>query len=234
VERFTRKSLKQDKFAAEVTSTVGYLSEHRSESVRYAVIGLVAVALIAGFFTWRSHQKKERHMALAAALEIRQTPVGPPQNDPNLRTYGTEQDKVKAEIAAFSDVAARFGGSEEGTIAQYYLGVLAADQGNLAGAAKAFQDLVENGGENYGSLAKLSLAEVYKGQGKINDGEQLLRSLLAKPTAFVSKEQATIALARFLASKNPAEARKLLEPLRGERTTVSRIALNELGAIPAN
>lgn len=234
MDRFTRKELKQDRFAAEVTHTVDYLSEHRSQTIRYTVIGVVAVVLIVGFFTWRAHQSRERHQLLVAALEVRQSPVGPSQGDPNLRTFATDQDKAKAEITAFSEVASRFSGSEEGSIAQYYLGVIAADQGNLAGAAKAFQELIENGGDQYASLAKLSLAEVYRAQGKINDGEQLIRSVIAKPTAFVSKEQATIALAHFLASKNPAEARKLLEPLRSERTTVSRVALNELGTIPAN
>ena len=161
--------------------------------------------------------------------------VGPSQGDPNIKTYPTEQDKVKAEIAAFSDVASRFSGTDEGNIAQYYLGVLAADQGNLAGSVKAFQELIDSAGDDYASLAKLSLAEVYKSQGKVNDGEQLIRSVMEKPTAFVSKEQATIALARFLASKNPAQARKLLEPLRGDkRPAVSRAAIAELGTIPAN
>jgi predicted negative regulator of RcsB-dependent stress response len=234
VDRLTRKELKQDKFAAEITHTVGYLAEHRSQTVRYAVIGVVAVLAVAGFFTWRSHQRVERHKALADALEIHQTPVGPaPQGDPTVRTFTNPQDKTKAEIKAFSDVASRFSGSSEGTIAQYYLGVIAADQGNLAGAAKAFQEVIDNGSADYASLAKLSLADVYKLQGKINDGEQLLRSLVASPTAFVSKEQATIALARLLAVKNPAEARKLLEPLRAvDRQPVSRAAISELGQIP--
>ena len=42
----------------------------------------------------------------------------------------------------------------------------------------------------------------------------MLRDLIAHPTIFVSKEQATITLARYLAPKKPAEARKLLDPLR--------------------
>ena len=46
------------------------------------------------------------------------------------------------------------------------------------------------------------------------EAEKLLRSLIDDPTILVSKEQATIALAKVVAKKNPAEARKLLEPLR--------------------
>ncbi len=233
MDRITRKELKQDKFAAEVTHTVGYLSEHRSQAVRYGVIGAIVVVVVAGFFTWRSHERTARHKALAEALEIRNTPVGPSRSDSSVRTFPTEQDKIKAEVAAFTDLASRYSGSNEGVIGQYYLAVIAADQGRMDAAAKAFQTVADEGDKNYASLAKLSLAEVYKAQGKINDGEQLLRSLIANPTAFVSKEDATIALARLLAPRNPAEARKLLEPLRTERGAVSRAAIAELSALPA-
>jgi hypothetical protein len=53
------------------------------------------------------------------------------------------------------------------------------------------------------------------------------------PTVLVSKEEATITLARLLAKSNPVEARKLLEPLRAERGPVSRAAITLLGEIPA-
>jgi predicted negative regulator of RcsB-dependent stress response len=234
VDRITRKELKQDKFAVEVTHTVGYLAEHRTQAIRYGIAGLVVVALVVGFFTWRSHERAARRDALTAALEVRQAPVGPSRGDSLVRTFPTEQDKNKAQIAAFSDVAAKYPGTDEGSVAQYYLGTIAAEQGNLAGAAKAFQEVADSGSANYASMAKLSLAEIYKAQGKAADGEKLIRSVMDKPTEFVSKEQATIALARYLASSNPAEARKLLTPLQSvQRNAVSRIAVAELTSMPA-
>lgn len=233
MDRITRKGLKQDKFAVEVTHTVGYLAEHRTQAARYGIAGLVVIVLIAGFFAWRSRERVVRRDALAAALDVRQAPVGPSQGDPSLRTFPTEQEKTKAEIAAFSDVAAKYSGSGEGTIAQYYLGLIAFDQGNIAGAEKAFKEVIDSGEDNYASLAKLSLADVYKGQGKASDGEKLIRSIIAKPTEFVSKDQATIDLAKYLVSTNPAEARKLLQSLATARPSVSRIAVNELSSLPA-
>ena len=72
-------------------------------------------------------------------------------------------------------------------------------------------------------------------QGKTDDAEKLLRQLIDKPTMFVSKEQATLDLAQVLAKKNPAEARKLLEPLSASpRTAVSRAAVAAMGTIPAS
>jgi predicted negative regulator of RcsB-dependent stress response len=232
VDRITRKGLKQDKFAVEVTHTVDFLAEHRTQAIRYGIAGLAVVVLLVGFFTWRSHDAAARRDALSAALELRQAQVGPSQGDPLVRTFPTEQEKNKAVIAALSDVASKYSGKEEGTVAQFYLGMIAADQGNLAGAGKALTEVIDSGDANYASLAKLSLAEIYRSEGKTSEGEKLLRSLVEKPSDFVSKEQATIALARYLAPAKPAEARKLLEPLRGaQRSAVSRAALAELDSL---
>jgi hypothetical protein len=48
----------------------------------------------------------------------------------------------------------------------------------------------------------------------------------------VSKEQAAVALARAIAVSKPAEARKLLEPLRTERPAISQLAITLLSELP--
>ena len=63
--------------------------------------------------------------------------------------------------------------------------------------------------------------------------EKALRDLMAHPTIFVSKEQAAIALARSFMAKKPAEARKLLEPLRTTPGQVGQIALTMIGELPS-
>ena len=62
-------------------------------------------------------------------------------------------------------------------------------------------------------------------------GEELLRSLIDNPTVFVSREQATIVLARELARTKPDAARKLLDPLRTSRSAVSQVALQLYGEL---
>jgi hypothetical protein len=54
---------------------------------------------------------------------------------------------------------------------------------------------------------------------------------MAKPTIFVSQGQAAITLARYLAVKKPAEARKLLDPLRNLPGAVGQVALQAYGEI---
>jgi hypothetical protein len=52
------------------------------------------------------------------------------------------------------------------------------------------------------------------------------------PTIFVSKEQATLALAKGLMTTKPAEARKLLEPLRATRGPASQAAIQAFAELP--
>ena len=88
--------------------------------------------------------------------------------------------------------------------------------------------VADSADEPYSSQAKLSLAQIYEATGRAAEAEKVLRSIIDHPTILVSKEQATIALGRLLSKSKPAEARKLLEPLRTERGPVSRAAISAL------
>src|SRR4029434_6942099 len=120
-----------------------------------------------------------------------------------------------------------------GQVAHYYLGALAVDQGNLAEAEKHFKQASDSGDEKYASLAKLALGDLYYAQGRADQGEKVLRSLMQNPTMFVSKEQATLALPKHLMKTKPEEARKLVEPLRTQRGEVSKVAIQLYSEMPA-
>jgi hypothetical protein len=228
VARITRKELKTDKFALEVEHTVTFFDEHRQELVRYGGIALGVAALIAGYMIYAGREHVAREAALAHAIEVQEAGVGGVSATGGL-TFPTQDAKDKEAIKVFTDLKNKYSGSMEAEVAQYYLGSILADQGNLAQAEKSFQEAAEKGDARYSSLAKLSLAQIYFSDGRDTQGESMLRDLIAHPTVFVSSEQATITLARYLANKKPAEARKLLEPLRSQPGSVGQIALTILG-----
>jgi hypothetical protein len=106
-----------------------------------------------------------------------------------------------------------------------------ASQAKLEEARKKYQEVADHANKNTSSLAKFALAQIAFQENKSADAEALLKNLIDHPTDMVSADQATITLADGIKSKNPAEARKLLEPLvkdTGEIAgTASRI-LNEI------
>ena len=229
--RITRKELKTDKFALEIGHTVTLFEEHRNEIIRYGALGLLVVLAIVGFAVYSSRQHAARERALAKAIQVQESPVGAaPQGQ---QSFPTQDAKDQAALKAFSDLKNQYGSSTEGEIASYYLGAIQSDQGKLADAEKSFADAADHGDAKYSSLAKLSLAQIYFAEGHGDKGESLLRDLIKSPTVFVSKEQATIALARLIAPKRPAEARKLLDPLRTVPGAVGQVAIQLEGELPA-
>ena len=229
--RITRKELKSDKFAQEVGLTVTFFEEHKEEITRYGAIAAVDGLLLAGYLFYQRKQHGVREEALTKAIQVQEAPVGPSANGGP--AFPTQEAKDQETLRVFTDLRNKYAGSEEGNIAEYYLGAVKADQGKLAEAEKSFQEVAQKGGQNYASLARLSLAQIYFADGRSDLGERTLRELIAQPTIFVSKEQAAITLARYLMLKKPAEARKLLDPLRNRPGEVGQVALQVYGELPA-
>lgn len=226
--RITRKELKSDRFAQEVGHTVDYVSTHRRQVTRYGTIGAVVLVLVLGALSYFRHQSTARQQALMDALRIQQAGVNQAQaGNEFMLSYPTQQAKDAAMQKAFSDLYARYPDSEQGMIAKYYLSIMAADAGRMQQAEAGFKVVADGSHKAYASLAKLALAQIYSGENKTSEAEKLLRDLIAYPTVFVSSEQATIELAGVLQKTQPAEAAKLLDPLRrSKRAAVSRAAIS--------
>lgn len=231
MDSHTRKELKSDHFALEVRHGIEYVGGHRGQMLRYGGIGVAAIAIAVGGYFYMQHQREAREAKLATALQIHNAQVGPASN-PYVLTFATDAERTKASQKAFSEVVASYGGSEEGTVANYMLASLAADAGHTAEAEKRLVETVDTGKGPYVSAAKIALAEVYQSEGKLADAEKLVHSVMDKPTVLVSKEEATIELAHLIGPTRPQEARKLLEPMRTERSAISRTALTALSELP--
>jgi predicted negative regulator of RcsB-dependent stress response len=227
VDRLTRKELKSDRFALEVQHSIQVVSEHRQQLTRWGtVVGVVAILVIA-VVLYRNHEHTVRQEALHGAQQLQNATIGPQANEFSV-SFPTPAERDKAVNKAFTELAAKYPGTDEGQIAEFFLGTNAADQGKLAEAEKRLKEVADSS-TPYSALAKVSLAQVYAAEGKLPDAEKLLQSLIDHPTPLVSKEAATIVLAELIQSKDPQRARKLLEPLRSNpRSSISRVAISAL------
>jgi predicted negative regulator of RcsB-dependent stress response len=227
VDRLTRKELKSDRFALEVQHSIQVVSDHRQQLTRWGTIAGVVAILVIAVVMYRNHEHVVRQEALHAAQQLQNASIGPQQNELSV-SFPTQAERDKAVNKSFTELAAKYSGTDEGLIAEFFLGTNAADQGKLSEAEKRLK-VVADAGIPYSALAKLSLAQVYGAEGKLADGEKLVQSLIDHPTPLVSKEAATIALAELIQSKDPQRARKLLEPLRSStRGSISRVAISAL------
>lgn len=206
-----KEQLQHDAFTDNVSGVLSYASSHREKLTRWAIV-VGAVLIVAAIVMWFSaHQREQRRDDLQGAFAVYEAPVG--TTSVVGKKFPTQDEKNKASLKAFSGVAAKYSGDEEGRIARYYVGTLKAQMGDAKGAESDLRAVASAGGECSG-LAKIALSQLLSGENRPGEAQALLREVVNKPTDLVSKSQAQLLLAQSLESTNPAEAKKLLQSLK--------------------
>lgn len=227
----TRKELKSDQVAVTVEQTVEYVQAHQQPLIRAAIAVVALAVIIGGVIFYRGQQHGARDARLAEAMEVAQAPLGP-AGTPDSLSFSTMDAKAAEETKVFSKLLADYPGTDEGYIAEYYLAGVLASQSKLEEARKKYQDVADHANKNTASLAKFALAQIAFQENKSPEAEALLKDLIDHPTDMVSADQATITLAEGVKTKNPAEARKLLDPLVKETGEIAGTASRVLNEIP--
>ncbi len=229
-DHLSRKELKHDTVAPSLDEVFTNVSSHKSQITKYGG-AILAVALVVGLTVYyRDYTAGVRQQALGDAIQTQSAPVGAAQGGGP--SFPSEAAKKEAVIKAYTKLSTDHAGSAEGYIAEYALGSLDVDNGKLADARKKFEDVISGGGAEYASMARLALAQIAFAEDKTDEAKKLLKELADNPTAMVSKNQANFALARGIAAKDPAEARKLLIAMAESKSEISQVAVQALGELP--
>jgi predicted negative regulator of RcsB-dependent stress response len=227
----TRKELKSDQVAVTVEHTVDYVQAHQKPIIQ-VVIGAVALAvIIGGIVFYRGQQQEVRDARLAEATRVAQAPVGA-AGTPDSLSFPTPEAKAAEETKVFSKLQADYPGTQQGYIAEYYLAGVDASQSRMEEARKKYEDVAKNAEANTASLAKFAIAQILLQENKTADAQAALKDLMEHPTDMVSKDQATVTLAESMKLTNPAEAKKLLEPLVKEGGEIAGTAARLLNELP--
>ena len=230
MDRQLKKVAKTDELTESLGQVVGFSSEHLPQLKKYGPIALGVLVIAAGIYFFVHHQATVREEALADALKVDDATVGANPN-PSLMHFDTADQKAQAVQKAYAEVASKYHGTQEGAIAQMNLVQTAVDKGDTVGAEKQLKDLIDSAPTAYASQASITLANLYRVQGKYPDAEKILNDLVKSPTVTVSKEEALLALARVKMHTDPKEAQRILSDLRTSRTVISRAAMNALAEL---
>ncbi|MBI3698398.1 MAG: tetratricopeptide repeat protein [Acidobacteria bacterium] len=227
MDRITRKSLKEDKFAAEVTHSVEYLAEHRRQTMLYGGVGAAVLVVVLGGYLYWQHRKSGAHEALANALASYRAIITD-EDRPGRITFRSEAAKNAKALGDFEGVAKSYGRMQEGQIARYYIGVIQHQMGKLAEAQKTLEQVAAEGKDGIPPLARLALADVYLAQGKGEEARKIYDYLLKNPSDTVPETRAQLAMVRYLRNTKPDEARKMLQDLIKRPGPVAAAASNML------
>ena len=231
MDRITRKSLKDDRFAAEVTHSVEYLAHHRRQAVIYGGGALVVVALAAGIYFYRQHRENAAMQALSSAFRTFHATISK-EPLPGRVTFRTEAEKNAQALKEFEAVGRDFSGAPQGKIARYYVALVDHQAGKTAEAQKQLEKLIAESHDDVTALARLTLADLYLTQGKEEDARKQFDYLMKNPTDTVTESHVLLVRARSLRARQPEEARKLLQELikrPGPAAAAAGTLLREMG-----
>lgn len=231
----TRHRLKQDQFAASASDAVTWTVEHR-DKLQYGGIALVVIlALVGGGWFYLQQQNETASVALGHAITVYNSPLtsaGQPAI-PGITTYATAQERAKAAKAEFKSVADKYGRTNSGQLARYFVGLTDVDLNNAADAEKELKDVAGSRNADTAALAKMALAALYRRTGKDGEAIKLYKELADKPTNTVSKSAAQLQMAEMYEVKDPTNAKLVYEQIKRDdpKSAAAEIATQRLATI---
>jgi predicted negative regulator of RcsB-dependent stress response len=233
VPGYTRRQLKEDKFAATAQGAAQWATGH-GRFVMW-VVGLVILAVLAtaGIITWRSRQMDQGNDALAAAIRTFNAPLRAPGTAApadNTPSFVSVSDRAKAAEKEFKTVADKYSLVPPGKIARYMRGIALLQAGDAAGAEQELKNAAGSGDKDAAALAKMALASIYRSSNRQSEAVKVYKDLTDHPTATISKATAQLELAELYEKTDPQQATAIYQQLQKDdpRSTAAQVAAQKL------
>ena len=179
------------------------------------LLALIVLAVIAGLVY--SHRSEAAANAFGAAMQVYQTPVTNPAQpaEPGVKTFASAAERAKEANPLFAAVGEQYGMTDAGRNARYLAGVTYMEEGKTQQAEDTLNKVAGGWNTQLSSLAKFTLAELYRGSGRDAQAITLYNQLTDKPTTSVPAASAQIALAELYTAEGKTEmARKIYAQLK--------------------
>jgi tetratricopeptide (TPR) repeat protein len=217
VDQQTKQALKHDQFIDTTQHGLEWASENRHAVIIAGSILLAVLIIVVGGFVFYISRSNAASVAFGAAMQEYQTPLAAPGQPvpPGLKTYPTVAERAKAANQLFMAAADKYSMTPDGRTARYFAGLTYIEAGNNAAAESTLKQVAGGWNSELASLAKLSLANLYRQTGRDAQAIDLYNELSAKPTTSVPAGLAQLQLAELYESQGkPEEAKKIYAKLK--------------------
>ncbi len=214
---YTRRQLKEDKFAETAQGAALWATGHRMTVIWALGLIIVAVLAAAGFFTWRSRQIEQANIDLTAAMRTFSAPLRPagtPAGDTT--SFTSSAERGKAAEKEFKAIADKYPSVAPGKIARYLHGIALTQAGDTAAAEQELKTAANFRDKDIANLAKMALASIYRGSNRQADAAKIYKELAEHPSATVSKTTAQLELAEMYEKTDPQQATTIYQQLQKE------------------
>jgi predicted negative regulator of RcsB-dependent stress response len=227
----TRHSLKEDRFSKATMNAaetaVHWSVEHKNKVITAAVAVVVVAAVVLGAWYYFEQQDLKASAELSKAVRTLDTqlrPAGmPPQ--PDFPSFASAKERATEAHKQFQAIVDQYPHTRSGEFARYFAGLTASEMGDMASAERDLKEVASSHHEDIASLAKLTLAAVYRRSNRDKDAIALYNELIAKPTRSVGKGTAQMELASLYSATQPAEAKRIYAQIAKENPNTQLASL---------
>ncbi|MGA8428966.1 MAG: tetratricopeptide repeat protein [Candidatus Sulfotelmatobacter sp.] len=217
----TRHQLKQDAFSrvtiGAAEDAAHWSIEHKNILIIAGVSVAVILALVFGGWYYLSSQDEKASFEFAQAVRTTETPLRPAGTpaQPDVPSFTSAKERTEAARKKFQEILDKYPHTHTADMAQYFVGVTAAETGDNPTAERDFKEVASSGNRELSSVAKLALASLYGNTNRVKDAVALYQELSNKPTSSVSKVTAQLQLAElYQASNQPLDAKRVYEQIK--------------------
>lgn len=174
---------------------VGNRMEGKGRTLLYVIAGLVALAVLAGVYSWWSARRtNEARAALGRAIEIAETPVTPsPSPGVTTPSFPTERERAQKAHEEFQKVADKYG-DPYGDIARFMAAtqLLAVERPRGIGE---LEKLGQSGNKEIATRARFALAQAKEADAQYDAAVSLYQELLKQNEPVIAADTLNLRLA---------------------------------------
>ena len=220
MKRTERHHLKQNAAEAITIQALDlFMSKRREATTVLAVIAVIGLGA-ASYWAWHTHEQDKAHSLLAEAMIVEEARVGPPAAPGTAAgmTFPTERERTEAAVAKFRIAADAYPTTDAGLFSRYQEASLQLTLGKPADAVKAYQSVVDRGGDGlYGQMSRLGLAEAYARGGQFEQAITAYKELAQRKDGQLPIDGILIQLGRtYRDAGRPSDAQQTFTRLVDE------------------
>lgn len=239
MDQQTKQALKHDQYIDTAQHGLEWASENRHAVIIGGSILLAALIIVIGSFVIYNNRSNAASTAFGLAMQEYQTPLAEPGQPvpPGVKTYSSVAARAKAANQLFMAAADKYSMMPDGKTARYFGGLTYIEAGNNAAAESTLKQVAGGWNNELASLAKLSLANLYRQTGRDAQAVDLYNQLTAKPTTSVPAGLAQLQLAElYEAQGKTEEARKVYAKLKDKdaKSAAGMLAAQKLNPATAS
>lgn len=235
MQGYTRRQLKEDRFAETAKEAASWASGHRRPVVWGIGLVVVAALVYLGVAYWLNHQSERANNDLGAAMRTLTEPLRPAGAPPTEgdNSFSSVAERAKAAGKQFQAVADKYGYTKPGKIARYMQGVTAVQAGDNAAAEQQLKSVADSRDKDVAALAKMALASLYRSSNRLADAARVYKDVEDHPTDTVSKAEAQLEMAAMYEATNPQQAASIYQQIQKDNpnTAAAQIAAGKLSTV---